>query len=121
MCVFHFLQDTNECLSEPCMNKGTCEDQPGSYFCHCPQGFKGHNCEIGTVGFSTICLENTVHLTNDIYIKEQILPTCKCLHAEEDGCESSPCLNGGTCRGFRLYYVCTCKDGFFGERCQMCK
>ena len=41
-------KDLNECLSEPCKHGGTCEDQPGSYVCHCPQGFRGHDCELGT-------------------------------------------------------------------------
>lgn len=67
-------------------------------------------------GFTTT---NIVHLANNI--RGRILPMCKYLCAEQDGCESSPCLNGGVCRGYRQYYVCTCKDGFFGERCQMCK
>lgn len=31
------------------MNRGTCEDRLGSYLCHCPQGFRGHNCETGAV------------------------------------------------------------------------
>lgn len=41
--------------------------------------------------------------------------------AEEDGCESNPCLNGGVCRGYRRSYLCLCKEGFFGDRCQMCE
>uniref|UniRef100_A0A4W5PMP0 EGF-like domain-containing protein n=1 Tax=Hucho hucho TaxID=62062 RepID=A0A4W5PMP0_9TELE len=41
-------QDMDECLSEPCKHGGTCEDQPGSYYCHCQQGFMGPDCEIGT-------------------------------------------------------------------------
>lgn len=36
-------------------------------------------------------------------------------------CESNPCLNGGVCRGYRRNYLCMCKDGFFGDQCQMCK
>lgn len=49
ICLFHVPEDINECLSEPCQHGGTCEDQPGSYLCHCPQGFKGQNCEMGTL------------------------------------------------------------------------
>lgn len=47
--VFLLPQDINECLSEPCKNGGTCENQVGSYLCHCTQGFKGQNCEISAV------------------------------------------------------------------------
>lgn len=46
---------------------------------------------------------------------------CKCVCAEQNGCESSPCLNGGVCRGYRHIYQCLCKDGFFGDQCQMCE
>lgn len=41
--------------------------------------------------------------------------------ADQDSCESNPCLNGGTCRGYRRNYLCVCKEGFFGDQCQMCK
>nr|XP_023999788.1 sushi, nidogen and EGF-like domain-containing protein 1 [Salvelinus alpinus] len=37
---------------------------------------------------------------------------------EQDRCESSPCLNGGVCRGYRRSHPCLCKEGFFGDRCQ---
>ncbi|XP_064792262.1 sushi, nidogen and EGF-like domain-containing protein 1 isoform X2 [Oncorhynchus masou masou] len=41
-------------------------------------------------------------------------PVCQ----EQDRCESSPCLNGGVCRGSRNNYLCVCKEGFLGDRCQ---
>lgn len=49
VCVFPPLADIKTCLSEPCEHGGTCEDRPGSYLCHCSQGFKGQNCEMGTM------------------------------------------------------------------------
>nr|XP_023857271.1 sushi, nidogen and EGF-like domain-containing protein 1 [Salvelinus alpinus] len=41
-------------------------------------------------------------------------PVCQ----EQDRCESSPCLNGGVCRGSRNNYLCVCKEGFLGDHCQ---
>ena len=44
--------------------------------------------------------------------------TLRCRPAEEDGCDSAPCLNGGVCRGYRQTPLCVCKEGFQGDRCQ---
>ncbi|XP_029551271.1 sushi, nidogen and EGF-like domain-containing protein 1 isoform X2 [Salmo trutta] len=38
---------------------------------------------------------------------------------KQDRCESSPCLNGGVCRGYRRNHLCICKEGFVGDRCQL--
>jgi len=37
--------DVNECLSNPCLNGGTCLDRFAYYFCSCTAGFAGTNCE----------------------------------------------------------------------------
>lgn len=42
------LVDVDECASQPCQNGGTCEDQINSFFCHCPPGYTGIQCETGT-------------------------------------------------------------------------
>ena len=31
----------DECLSDPCLNNGTCVDDIAGYFCECPKGFVG--------------------------------------------------------------------------------
>ncbi|XP_065127963.2 coagulation factor IXa [Paramisgurnus dabryanus] len=40
--------DGDQCKSTPCQNRGTCEDQMGTYTCNCRPGFVGQNCEIVT-------------------------------------------------------------------------
>jgi hypothetical protein len=46
--IFAFTNtDVNECLSNPCENKGTCEDKVNGRICHCVDGYEGTNCEIG--------------------------------------------------------------------------
>ncbi|KAI0231853.1 hypothetical protein LSAT2_017798 [Lamellibrachia satsuma] len=37
---------TDECLSYPCSNGGSCNDEPGRYSCNCPVGFIGENCQL---------------------------------------------------------------------------
>lgn len=38
--------EINECLSNPCLNGGVCEDLMGGYVCNCPVGFSGDRCEV---------------------------------------------------------------------------
>lgn len=40
--------DGDQCKSSPCQNRGTCEDQMGTYTCNCLPGFVGKKCEIVT-------------------------------------------------------------------------
>ena len=47
--MFFFLQDINECASDPCQNGGTCMDAQNGYTCMCSQGFEGLHCEGGEV------------------------------------------------------------------------
>jgi hypothetical protein len=37
----------DECLSSPCQNGGTCQqnEEPGNYSCTCLDDFEGHNCQ----------------------------------------------------------------------------
>lgn len=46
---FCFLTDLNYCgRHQPCINGGTCMNtEPNLYYCACPQGYSGKNCEIG--------------------------------------------------------------------------
>lgn len=48
---YHF-PDVNECDSNPCVNGGTCRqrDHQDIYWCQCPPGYTGDNCEIGLCG-----------------------------------------------------------------------
>lgn len=39
--------EINECLSQPCMNGGTCRDRVASYLCECEDGFSGQRCQTG--------------------------------------------------------------------------
>jgi len=44
---FFFTIDTNECVSHPCRNGGTCTDQVNGYNCSCVEGFEGTRCTRG--------------------------------------------------------------------------
>ena len=40
-----FIENINECDSSPCKNGGSCYDGLNDYFCLCPVGYRGLNCE----------------------------------------------------------------------------
>ncbi|XP_013884547.1 sushi, nidogen and EGF-like domain-containing protein 1 isoform X2 [Austrofundulus limnaeus] len=115
-------EEINECLSQPCLNDGSCQNKIGSFQCVCKEGFSGNRCQIDSNEcLSEPCMnEGTCEDQPGSYL-------CHCpqgfkgqnCEIEQDGCDSSPCLNGGVCRGYRQYFMCVCKDGFFGEQCQM--
>ena len=42
----------DDCSSDPCRNGGTCFEQDPGYYCHCPSGFDGRNCEQTVGSFS---------------------------------------------------------------------
>ena len=47
-----YFVDINECLSNPCQNEGSCEDQINKYICRCPSTWEGSSCEKGMYIFS---------------------------------------------------------------------
>ena len=47
--LFHiYFLETDECVSIPCLNDGTCTDLFNDYNCTCATGYIGRNCENGT-------------------------------------------------------------------------
>uniref|UniRef100_A0A8C4HVR7 Sushi, nidogen and EGF-like domain-containing protein 1 n=1 Tax=Dicentrarchus labrax TaxID=13489 RepID=A0A8C4HVR7_DICLA len=112
-------EEINECLSQPCLNGGTCRNQLGSYQCECGDGFSGKRCQTDiNECLSEPCKHGgTCEDQPGSYLCHcpQGLKGQNC-EIEQDGCESNPCLNGGVCRGYRRNYLCVCKDGFFGNQ-----
>lgn len=46
---FFCISDINECASDPCQHGGDCSNLIDAFLCHCPLGYTGINCQIGTV------------------------------------------------------------------------
>jgi hypothetical protein len=42
---YNFVLDSNDCISNPCRNGGTCVDECGSHSCSCAPHYTGTNCE----------------------------------------------------------------------------
>ena len=43
--TYNLFIDTNECLSDPCQNGGTCKNKLNAYTCACKAGYYGVNCQ----------------------------------------------------------------------------
>jgi len=55
---------------------------------------------------------------NNIVIYLQAGFTGKTCELQADPCDSSPCLNSGTCAGNATHFECACAAGFVGQLCQ---
>ena len=38
-------KDSNACSNNPCLNGATCQTNGNSYYCNCPSGYSGSNCQ----------------------------------------------------------------------------
>ncbi|XP_069053640.1 sushi, nidogen and EGF-like domain-containing protein 1 isoform X2 [Lepisosteus oculatus] len=114
-------EEIDECLSQPCLNGGTCRDRIATYLCDCEEGFIGTRCEIEL----NECLSEPCKHGGSC-VDQRGFYFCQCpqgfvgqdCETQLDGCESNPCLNNGVCRGYRGSHLCVCKEGFIGDRCQ---
>nr|XP_026493720.1 delta and Notch-like epidermal growth factor-related receptor [Vanessa tameamea] len=125
--------EKDPCYSGPCINGGSCMSMAmnGSttFHCACTEQWTGSNCELPVTGGACasnpcnkgICVEQV-----DNEIKEQKY-RCFCkpgytgdqCELEYNECESSPCVNGGTCTDRVGAFECSCGRGYTGDTCQL--
>ncbi|XP_044516143.1 slit homolog 1 protein [Gracilinanus agilis] len=115
----------NPCLSSPCQNQGTCQNDPlNSYRCACPSGYKGRDCEMSLNSCSSGPCENggTCHSQAG----EGAGFTCSCpagfegptCGVEADNCRNHACENGGLCEDGIHNYTCVCPLQYTGRTCE---
>ncbi|KAM9127885.1 sushi, nidogen and EGF-like domain-containing protein 1 isoform 3-T3 [Pangshura tecta] len=113
--------EIDECQSDPCKNGGTCKDLPGSFACHCPNGFVGIQCETEVDACVSAPCRNGGDCEN--YGGSYL---CVCpegffgYHCEtaSDPCFYSPCGSRGYCLPSNGSHSCTCKVGYTGKSCE---
>jgi len=130
----------SSCNVSPCINGGVCTNLINDYYCTCPTGYYGKNCE----SYTQKCANNpcmnggvcNMAATNNNYqlfsANWHEVCTCKngwtgyhCQIVEGTQCSSNPCQNGGTCLGDQSLptatnsYYCECAPLWTGLNCQL--
>ncbi|XP_065065131.1 uncharacterized protein LOC135691248 [Rhopilema esculentum] len=114
------LEEIDECQSNPCLNRGICNDFINNFNCSCKPGYTGRRCETDI----NECLSNPCKFGSC----QQPTPnnyTCQCYagyegkHCEADinECKSNPCGNG-SCFDLVSNYKCVCNAGYTGSSCE---
>ncbi|XP_048353079.1 protein crumbs homolog 1 isoform X2 [Sphaerodactylus townsendi] len=115
--------EIDECLSQPCLNGGSCHDSLGGYYCSCPLGFHGDLCAVNIDECASQPCLNGGECIDDINRYD-----CNCtdtghmgLHCETPipSCWSHPCHNNATCKDTAESYLCHCLPGYTGSFCEI--
>ncbi|XP_048877479.1 protein crumbs homolog 2-like [Brienomyrus brachyistius] len=108
------------CLSQPCLNSGTCEDRFGLFYCVCAPGWEGQYCQDNMDDCaSRPCIHGTCHdLLADFECRCPPGYGGKICEKDLDDCEGHVCKNGGTCLDRANSYTCICPPDFRGPLCE---
>ncbi|CAG0921911.1 unnamed protein product [Notodromas monacha] len=133
---FHLHEHMDPCVAGPCEH-GVCRksvDSSNGYECFCEDGYTGYNCQTdwnecwnepclhGATCFDAIAYPNCT--CTEGFTGEEILGAffSKRMFCEHEilACDSSPCLNNGTCWSMGLTnYTCECLPGYEGYSCEI--
>ena len=118
------------------MNGGTCTDEVRGFACTCSASWAGPVCATEVeqcAGIENDC-DKTLGICRHVGVGTHEC-VCHAGYSSTDGgktcanileCDSSPCLNGGTCTdgqctsaACRRQWACTCVGNFQGDTCQL--
>ncbi|XP_046553135.1 fibropellin-1-like [Haliotis rubra] len=105
------------CYNSPCEN-GVCSRNGVNYVCRCQQGYVGRNCDVVDTCGSSPCFNGGSCVPS---VTSQRGYSCICAQGYTGTrypCTSNTCDNGGTCRSSGSSFICECRQGYSGGRCQ---
>uniref|UniRef100_A0A7N6A3Z4 Delta-like protein n=1 Tax=Anabas testudineus TaxID=64144 RepID=A0A7N6A3Z4_ANATE len=115
-----WLKPERACLSNPCLNRGSCAETPHGFECHCAPGWTGPSCSIN----ANECDDNPCANANSC---RNLIGGyfCECLPGwTGQNCDRNindchgQCQNGAMCKDLVNGYKCVCAPGFGGEHCE---
>ncbi|XP_052259240.1 uncharacterized protein LOC127863655 isoform X2 [Dreissena polymorpha] len=107
------------CYGDPCV-RGVCYVHFDEYFCLCPSGFNGINCEIDTDECRSAPCKNGATCEDGIDKFICHCPDGYTGHLCEtymDPCNSNPCVRG-KCFSHLKLHICICPAGYSGQFCE---
>lgn len=111
---------SSSCLSDPCLNNGTCTDLFNLLSCACGPGWTGERCQenVDECGWQP-CVRGTCRDVPGDY-ECQCIPgyTGKNCQLEVPECQEHRCENGGSCVAAVTGYTCVCPPDHTGPFCQ---
>lgn len=108
------------CASSPCTNGATCHSRSSEYYCQCPSGYNGTNCETDI----DECVDPKL-CGNGICVNYPGSFRCYCepgftgvlCDKDVDECLSRPCKNDANCINKVNDFECICPPGYDGKDC----
>uniref|UniRef100_A0A1A8UJQ1 Delta-like protein n=1 Tax=Nothobranchius furzeri TaxID=105023 RepID=A0A1A8UJQ1_NOTFU len=110
------------CLSSPCMNGATCEENQTSFSCICAEGWTGNTCtdvvrqcDRNPCGPGATCEE----VPGSFRCLCQPGWTGRTCQLDANECETSICVHARSCRNLIGGYLCDCLPGWTGSNCDI--
>uniref|UniRef100_A0A8C4HQJ2 Delta-like protein n=1 Tax=Dicentrarchus labrax TaxID=13489 RepID=A0A8C4HQJ2_DICLA len=108
------------CLSNPCLNRGSCVETSQGFECRCAPGWTGPSCSMNV----DECLVNPCsHGGTCQDLVHGFKCTCppqwtgKTCLIDANECDDNPCVNANSCRNLIGGYFCECLPGWTGQNC----
>ncbi|CAD5114976.1 DgyrCDS4005 [Dimorphilus gyrociliatus] len=119
-------ENIDDCVPNPCKNKGICEDKINAYKCSCVNGYTGTTCEIEPIAPDACNPNPCKNEGSCLPFNQNQNFFCSCKQGytgttceKEPACLSSPCKNNGTCLDIvGGQFICVCTTSYEGSRCE---